>query len=208
MIMLRIHEMFRRIVWSKLLRLNREQSILFHRYCKLVTQSFGDLDAIEKAIEQGEEIERIWEQALDDQHLADCLELIDYFVGSKSLDTNSNESKYFTEYLQKELEKLIAESEKEDLLKQEQNLLTIERGHYFHECREIAEKMMNESEKESLLSNQGGLNVLMKEQDILSLEYGNEIPPIEIIISMVKLRIKEMRETAAELLTEAVINII
>jgi hypothetical protein len=168
--MVRIYELFRRIVWSKLLQLNSDQSVLFHRYCQLISNRSENLDIFK----QSEEIKSIWVKAIDDQHLSSCLELIDYFVGSESLDSNSDRSIYLEEYLQEEVEKLIIESGREDLLTQQQEIILNERNKCIQEYQKV------EIQEE----------------------------PIEMIFVMLAMRIKEIKETASELVTEAAIKVI
>jgi hypothetical protein len=108
--MYKMLKMFKRVVWSKLLGLNSDQSKLFHSYCELFSNSSitGEKRVEEKT--------RIWQEALEDAHLTHCLNLIDYFVSCNSSDSITNERIFLSEYLIEDLHKLAKDSEREDLL--------------------------------------------------------------------------------------------
>jgi hypothetical protein len=123
-IMLAINQVFKTILWSGLLKLNSEQSRLFHRYCQLVFDPSIDPE------KQTIEMSRIWENAIQDEHLSDCLELVDYSVGAELSHSESDRQAYLSEYLQEEIEKLIRQSGREDILIKQQQLAIIEQNSY------------------------------------------------------------------------------
>jgi hypothetical protein len=203
--MIKIYEMFRRVIWSKLLQLNSEQSILFHRYCKLASNRSNNLDAIS----QVEEMQNIWSRSIEDQHLSDCLELIDYFVGSEDLEVDTDRSVYIEEYLQEVIERLIVESGREHLLINQQQLALAEKDDLYPQ--EILERLIVESGGESLPAKRLHGLALAEKDDLYpqeSQEIKSHDQNMETIINMIGLRIKELKNTASELVTEAVIKII
>lgn len=122
---------------SKLLKLNPEQNKLFRRYCCLIHNQCPEN---QDPIVITEEITHIWEQAIDDEHLSDCLELADYFLGFDSQDSNSDRSIYFEEHLQEELEAFIRQTNREQLLLHQKQLALLE---------ESVPSPVNRDEKES-----------------------------------------------------------
>jgi hypothetical protein len=102
--------MFKKILWSELLQLDSSQLKLFHRYCKLISNSHINSESRTNLMAC------IWEEAIEDFHLADCLELIDYFVDSDQLNSDFNKRAYISEYLLEEVEKLIIKSGRKDIL--------------------------------------------------------------------------------------------
>jgi hypothetical protein len=133
--MVEIKNMFTVILWSNILKLSSEQSKAFFDYCKLVSNPL--MDSEKQTVAMGD----IWEQAVDDEHLSDCLEIVDHFVGAELLDSEIDRRAYLSEYLQVEVEKLMIESGKEELLAK---LAAIENNHHLKSQEENPENHAQE----------------------------------------------------------------
>jgi hypothetical protein len=207
-----IYEMFRRVIWANLLQLNSQQSILFHNYCKLVSNRRNDLDPIS----QVEEIQSIWSKAVEDPHLSTCLEMIDYFIGAENFEIDLERIAYLEEYLQEVVEKSIMEYGGEDLLIEQRKLALEEQKLALEEGSSLHQKDLSESHATKSIvgdcsfARTQGLALVdendpyqQPHQEITSSEQA-----IETIIDMISLKIKELKNTASELATETVIKII
>jgi hypothetical protein len=202
--MVMIYEMFRRVIWANLLQLKSEQSILFHKYCKLVSNRCNDLDPIS----QVEEIQSIWSKAVEDPHLSTCLEMIDYFVGSENFEFEKDRIAYLEEYLQEIVEKSIVDSGRGDLLIEQQKLALAEKSE-LHQTELIESHIIECIGEDFLVTRKQGVALADRDNPY---QQGREIKSsdrvIEMIIDAMSLKFKEFKDTASELATEAAIKII
>jgi hypothetical protein len=126
--------MFKEVLWSNILQLNNEQSKLFHEYCELISDHSIDPE------KRTELMSCIWSKAIDDLHLADCLELVDYFMDLEPLDSNIDKRAYISEYLLEEVESLIMKSGKGKILEEQQKLALNDKYSFFQPHAEDSQK--------------------------------------------------------------------
>jgi hypothetical protein len=126
--------MFKEVLWSNILQLNNEQSKLFHEYCKLISDHSIDPE------KRTELMSRIWSEAVEDTHLADCLELVDYFMDSEPLESNINKRAHISEYLLEEVENLIIKSGRGKILEEQHKLALNDKYDFFQPHTENSRK--------------------------------------------------------------------
>jgi hypothetical protein len=123
-LMLEIYRAFKTVLWSNILNLSDEHSQLFYYYCQLVS------DPSMNPEQQTIEMNKIWEKAIKDKHLSDCLELVDYLTGAELSKCQADQRAYLAEYLEAKIEELIHQSGREDILMKQEQIAIIENNSY------------------------------------------------------------------------------